>query len=191
MPSKIRQKIIESAVGCFAESGYCGTSTKAIAQAANVTEGSLFRLFDSKEKLFDEALALVRDRSLPQKDFDRLLNSGSIAEGMQRAFGALSGALTRDTVRLLRFAVLERNETVREVLNPGYDARVRSVSKRIRAGIKSREVRKDIDPAAAATVIYFSVRNLPFDSYIGGRTKKQTAVLVEKSVNFFLHGLLR
>ena len=40
----------------FARSGYHGTTTKAVCDQAHVTEGSLFRLFTSKEKLFEAAL---------------------------------------------------------------------------------------------------------------------------------------
>jgi AcrR family transcriptional regulator len=59
MASKIRKRIVANAVRCFARRGYSGCSTKEIAARANVTEGSLFRLFISKEKLFSEALSLV------------------------------------------------------------------------------------------------------------------------------------
>lgn len=59
MASKIRERILTHAIRCFAAHGYSGCSTKEIAERADVTEGSLFRLYSSKEKLFSEALALV------------------------------------------------------------------------------------------------------------------------------------
>jgi AcrR family transcriptional regulator len=59
MASKIRTRIVATAVRCFSKRGYSGTSTKEIATLADVTEGSLFRLFASKENLFTEALALA------------------------------------------------------------------------------------------------------------------------------------
>lgn len=57
MASKIREKIIDHAVRCFAVRGFAGCSTKEISKKADVSEHSLFRLFGSKEKLFTEALA--------------------------------------------------------------------------------------------------------------------------------------
>lgn len=57
MASKIRDRIVSNAVRCFAERGYSGCSTKDIAARADVTEGSLFRLCESKENLFTEALS--------------------------------------------------------------------------------------------------------------------------------------
>lgn len=59
MASKIRDKIIDHAITSFARNGFCGCSTKEIAKRADVTEGSLFRLFGSKQDLFDEALERV------------------------------------------------------------------------------------------------------------------------------------
>jgi len=59
MASKIRSRILAAAAECFARSGYYGCSTKEIAARADVTEGSLFRLCVSKDKLFTEALALA------------------------------------------------------------------------------------------------------------------------------------
>jgi AcrR family transcriptional regulator len=59
MASKIRDKIIDHAITLFARSGYSGCSTKEIAKRADVTEGSLFRLYKSKSNLFTEALSVA------------------------------------------------------------------------------------------------------------------------------------
>jgi AcrR family transcriptional regulator len=57
--SKIRERILTTAARCFARRGFCGTSTKEVADLADVTEGSLFRLFNSKDQLCAESLGLV------------------------------------------------------------------------------------------------------------------------------------
>lgn len=59
MTSKIRDRIVGSAVKTFARRGFHGTSTKEIAILADVTEGSLFRLCKSKEHLFSESVSTV------------------------------------------------------------------------------------------------------------------------------------
>ncbi|MEL6535915.1 MAG: helix-turn-helix domain-containing protein [Bacteroidota bacterium] len=46
-------QILEAARDLFATLGYKGTSTKKIAQAAKVNEVTIFRIFGSKEKLFE------------------------------------------------------------------------------------------------------------------------------------------
>ena len=54
--SRIAGKILDAAILSFATDGYHGSTTKAICARAGCTEGSLYRLFGSKEKLFDAAL---------------------------------------------------------------------------------------------------------------------------------------
>jgi AcrR family transcriptional regulator len=46
------QRILEAARICFAESGYAGTSTHAVAARANLTTGALYHYFDAKRDLF-------------------------------------------------------------------------------------------------------------------------------------------
>jgi AcrR family transcriptional regulator len=53
---RITEKILDAAIICFATDGYHGSTTKAICARAGCTENSLYRLFGSKEKLFDAAL---------------------------------------------------------------------------------------------------------------------------------------
>ena len=47
-----RLKILEAAVGRFAEVGYEGASMDGVAAAAGVSKGSLYDYFDNKEELF-------------------------------------------------------------------------------------------------------------------------------------------
>jgi TetR/AcrR family transcriptional repressor of mexJK operon len=48
-----RQRILSEAARLFAKMGYARTTTRALAAAAGVTEVTLFRHFESKEKLFE------------------------------------------------------------------------------------------------------------------------------------------
>ena len=60
-----REEILAIAVRRFAEGGYRGTSTEAIAREAGISQPYLFRLFRTKKELFiacvDRANAKVRD----------------------------------------------------------------------------------------------------------------------------------
>lgn len=44
-------KILKAALGLFAQHGYSGTTTRQLAQAAGVAEGTLFRHFESKKAI--------------------------------------------------------------------------------------------------------------------------------------------
>lgn len=51
-----REQILESALGIFVEKGYRGSTTSEIAEAANISEVTLFRYFPSKQEIFLEGI---------------------------------------------------------------------------------------------------------------------------------------
>ena len=53
-PKKIntREKILDTAIQLFAEKGFNGTTTKEIAEAAEVNESLIFRHFSTKRELY-------------------------------------------------------------------------------------------------------------------------------------------
>jgi len=55
-PEIRRQEILETAIELFMERGYEETSMRDIAQACQVVPGLCYRYFDSKQKLFQEAM---------------------------------------------------------------------------------------------------------------------------------------
>ena len=191
MASKIKNRIIDQAICCFAKHGYSGCSTKEIATRADVTEGSLFRLFGTKEKLYVEALERVRSGWLSQKEFESLLNSGDIETGIKNAYAAMMRKLTENGHRLIRFAMLEHISHARTIFSPIYDVRIRAVAKRLREGIESGHVRKDVDPKLAASAIHAVVGNLRFYSMLLKRSRKQELVMVQRSIDLWLHGVLK
>jgi AcrR family transcriptional regulator len=54
--SAVERRLLDAAMACFAADGYHGSTTKAICNRAECTEGSLYRLFGSKDKLFEASL---------------------------------------------------------------------------------------------------------------------------------------
>jgi AcrR family transcriptional regulator len=52
--SEIRSRILKSALRLFARQGYDGTTTRDLAEAANVAEGTLFRHFANKKAILVE-----------------------------------------------------------------------------------------------------------------------------------------
>ncbi|HEU4537866.1 MAG TPA: helix-turn-helix domain-containing protein [Polyangiaceae bacterium] len=52
-------RLIEAAVDCLVRQGYAGTSTQAVAQAAGVSQGALFKHFPSKAELLGAAVSHV------------------------------------------------------------------------------------------------------------------------------------
>jgi AcrR family transcriptional regulator len=65
-----RQQLIDAALHLFATNGFRGTTTKAIAQAAGVSEGIIFRYFPKKEDLYTAIL----NHKARQQGIDRTLD---------------------------------------------------------------------------------------------------------------------
>ena len=73
MASKIDARILEKAIELFADFGYYGVTTRDLAKKAKVTEGSIYRLFHSKENLFEVALRSVLSQALDPAQFLMLI----------------------------------------------------------------------------------------------------------------------
>jgi TetR/AcrR family transcriptional regulator len=71
MTDRTEQKILDAALGLFAEKGYAGATTRVIAQEAGVSELTLFRKFKTKENLFE--LLMNRNLQKMKKDFESIL----------------------------------------------------------------------------------------------------------------------
>lgn len=57
-----RQQLLDLALELFAEHGFEGTTVRDIATAAKVTDGLIYRYFESKEALLAEVVGQARDR---------------------------------------------------------------------------------------------------------------------------------
>jgi AcrR family transcriptional regulator len=72
-----RERLLHAALAVFAESGFRGATTRRIAEAADVNEVTLFRIFGSKKALLEQAVELsqssvagVADAYLPEEPRD-------------------------------------------------------------------------------------------------------------------------
>jgi AcrR family transcriptional regulator len=75
----MRERIVAAAARVISERGVSGATTKEIARAAGVSEGSLYNHFESKTALFGAAF-------------------GAVAAGIREAMGELAGSVGRGTV---------------------------------------------------------------------------------------------
>ena len=55
-PEERKQEILRTAMRLFTQQGYENTSMRDIAREMNVVQGLCYRYFDSKQKLFEEAM---------------------------------------------------------------------------------------------------------------------------------------
>lgn len=101
MPHK-KEELLKAATYIFAQKGYRGASTRAIARRAQVNEGSIYRLFGSKRRLYwavlEESLDAACSFLASQKE-----------NSPEQILMAWTQASKTDLVamRLLHFAILE------------------------------------------------------------------------------------
>jgi AcrR family transcriptional regulator len=97
-PSRVARKLLDAAMVCFAADGYHGGTTKAICKRAGCTEGSLFRLFGSKDKLFEAVLSKAF-QELSRDDFAQVVG--------------VFDHIASPSFRVAAFGCLERTTTAR------------------------------------------------------------------------------
>jgi len=146
--SKIVEKIVDAATALFARQGYFGASTREIAAEADVTEPSIYRLFLSKEKLFNTCLADVIARSLAPAQFQAVLSGQEESAGfpvlVARAVRRWYSSLSAQSARLLMQAALSDNKAWSKMAFDPLDKII---------GILGRRLEKDMRvPRATATV---------------------------------------
>lgn len=83
-PEKIK-RIMESALRIFARSGYRETKTDEIAQAANVSKGTLFHYYKNKANLYLETLRSSISRVSQAADYSVWTDSKDLVEMVVRA----------------------------------------------------------------------------------------------------------
>lgn len=84
-----QQKIIETSIKLFAEKGFANTSTAEIAKMAEVSEGTIFKHYGTKDKLLlSIILPFVRDSlpSMASEVFSEILTENTTFEQFIRAF---------------------------------------------------------------------------------------------------------
>jgi len=189
MPSKIQGPILEVAIELFASHGYAGVGIRDIAAAANVTAGSIFRLFENKDSLFEEALQAAVCRCLAPEEFGKLLKADNddFSASVQHALRRWYSSLSPQTARLLMHASLSDNSHWRELASARTAEVAAILARSIRRKIRASRMPGVDALAASRTLILalFSLRST--HSLLHSGEKEREAV--EKMIHQWIHGL--
>ncbi len=162
MPSKLIDQAIRAAIAEFSKCGFAGAATKTIAIQAKITEGSLFRLFGSKERLFETALRRCVQESFAtgrlaealQADGESLEHfEAAIKRGLRCAFDMA----TPDAIRLVNVALLERPELARSVYLTELNLANGVIAHMVDHFRNCGAIRSDVDPDFAAQFLLFAL----------------------------------
>ena len=91
-------QIIESAIGLFGKDGLKGTTTKALADAAGVSEGTIFKHFPTKEAVYMAAFEgrTGQDTRKFVLELEQLADKGQDEELIQTVVRAIQFGYGRD-----------------------------------------------------------------------------------------------
>jgi TetR/AcrR family transcriptional regulator, repressor for uid operon len=150
--NEVREKIIESAVECFARTGFDRTKMDDIANLSDVSKGTLYLYFKSKEDLFygicQSSLKKVRE----QLD-GMLITKENLVSDAERFYDYFQkGINPYHNMVLLEMSVMAtRNPRLRRVLMQHRVNRHQVISEFIGLQIRNGFARKDIDKDAIAS----------------------------------------
>jgi AcrR family transcriptional regulator len=151
-----RRFIQERAMQVFADHGYHGATMEQVAEAAEVSKGTLYNYFDSKEDLFGSLVERGIDELFAMVD-EVVAGGGSLAEITQRlVLHFLEYFESRLGMRLMFLAEGDQTATthqeIRTLMRSRHRAFIERVADLIRLG-QERGVLRPGDPVRAAVVI--------------------------------------
>ncbi len=190
-----REQIIDTAIELFSETGFAGTTTRRLAEAAGISEAALYLHFETKDALYQ---AIIRRKAHEHEEFAERLRA-AVSEGPERMFREVARSMieihTRDKafLRLLLFSGLEQHALFRMF----FEAQTRECGETLRSyieGLQGQGVFRPCDPRLAVrafmgmlvqhllTQEVFQLRELGVFS---------AGEVVDTFVDLFLQGLYR
>jgi AcrR family transcriptional regulator len=184
-----RTQILEAAEAVFAAKGYHGATTREIAQAADVSEGTLYNYFANKRDLF---IGLMASRTDELVESIAEVQADSVEGAMVQL---LAGQLTRmrknHQFRLfLQEARLdpELNRTLVELMLP----RISQQVERLMTHLIDARVMRRVDPEIANWTLMSAVVGLALFSDLGAAPVLETISVEELAAqvsDIFINGL--
>ena len=147
-----RKQILEVAMRLFARQGFQGTTTRQIAEAAQVNEAIIFRHFPTKDDLYWSVIEhKIESRNGRERLRDRLLEAGGDLDVFATIADEILDRQSKDTTmsRLLLFSGLENHRLSQRFFRTYVANYYEILADHIRQRIRRAEFR-DVDPLLAA-----------------------------------------
>ncbi len=150
--SEVRERIIESAVECFARTGFDRTKMDDIANLSDVSKGTLYLYFKSKEDLF-YGICQSSLKKVKEQLYGMLITKENLVSDAQRFYDYFQkGVNPYHNMVLLEMSVIAtRNPRLRRVLMQHRVNQHQVISEFIGLQIRKGFARKDIDKDAIAS----------------------------------------
>ena len=192
MASKIEPRILDAAIALFADYGYFGVTTRDIARKARVTEGSIYRLFGSKDKLFESALDTVIGHLLDPAQFLLMIFENRQKQDFSSAIAApvrrWYSSLTHQSARLLIQACLSKNDKWRQAAYAPLDKIISILAGSMERETSKGEMRK-LNANTIARALILALFQFKVASP-GAKSPKDEGEQVDGILQHWLHGLI-
>jgi TetR/AcrR family transcriptional regulator len=190
-----KAQILKTATDLFAHQGFEGTTTRQIAEHANVNEAIIFRHFPTKEDLYWAVIESQCSLSEGREQIERQLTSGG--ELRQVFVNVAEDFLRRreqdDKLgRLLLFSALENHRLSHRFFQSHIAELYERLADYIRERIAEGEIR-EVDPVMAARGFFgMLVYHYMIQDLFGGKRYHKIDVhsAAETVVDLWLHGVL-
>lgn len=188
-----RQQILEVATGLFARQGFNGTTTRQIAQGAEVNEAIIFRHFSTKEDLYWAVIEHQCSLRAGRAKLEARLGSG--ADPVEVLVGVAEDMLNRDTTltRLLLFTALEKHELSDRFYRTNVAGYFELLAEFIRRNIEEGRFR-NVDPLLAArSFVGMLIHHFHVQELYGGKKYQQfdTHEVSRTLVDIWFQGVVR
>jgi AcrR family transcriptional regulator len=185
-----RQEIIEAAARIFAEKGYANSTTKEIADAADVAEGTLYNYFGGKR----EILIAVADET--QTPLQQAVHHAQVLEDRAAMISMFESAFDISETRLPFVRTLLTESWIDDgILHEFLAIRLRRIAQPIQAFIAERVASgafRPVDPAIGARVAIGMFAGLIAPSLRGLEplpSREERRALAEAIVDILLDGV--
>jgi AcrR family transcriptional regulator len=180
MTSDIAARILEGALGLFAENGYAGVTITDIEKRAKVTRATIYQTFGSKEKLFESTLELAISRALDPGEFVLTIfenvKKQPLPALLTTAVERWYSSMPPQTARLLIYACLSGNKKWREMALAPIERIIQLLATGMEREISKRD--KRFRPATAAKALILAL--LQFKVLQGKDEDKEVEAIIEQ-----------
>ena len=188
-----RHQIIETAAALFSQKGFGGTTTRQVAEAAGISETTIFKHFATKEDLYDAIIEAKTQTGAILESAEPAARRGDDAEVLRAlAHGMIKRTQEDPTLmRLLLFSALERHA----LSDMFFRSRVKRVDEflcRYIAGRVAAGAFRPVDPLQAAwNFIGMIAYHLLYQEVFGQKPPAHltTERAIDEMVDLFLRGV--
>jgi AcrR family transcriptional regulator len=161
-----REKLLDAACAAFGQKGYEATSVDELLATAGVSPSNFYYHFDSKEKLALEVLEQTFQGS--REKFAPIFASKSLgaAAKLERLHGLFvqrmekSGCCGGCPMGNLATELSDSNPKAREKIAAFFEECIEGIESVVRQGVRTGEFHDDLDPRAAADLLFGSLEGL-------------------------------